>query len=106
MKEKNRTKLICVIITASTCVASVFIGEKTEHITINNNIKSATGDVNNVEDLIKKYEKAMESNSKLSEQNENLKEENYNLQYDISDSITAEVKSPSIIVDGMKSSQN
>ena len=106
MKEKNRTKLTCVIITASTCVASAFIGEKTEHITINNNIKSATGDVNNVEDLIKKYEKAMESNSKLSEQNENLKEENYNLQYDISDSITAEVKSPSIIVDGMKSSQN
>lgn len=106
MKEKNRTKLICVIITASTCVTSAFIGEKTEHITINNNIKSATGDVNNVEDLIKKYEKAMESNSKLSEQNENLKEENDNLQYDISDSITAEVKSPSIIVDGMKSRQN
>lgn len=106
MKEKNRTKLICVIITALTCVTSAFIGEKTEHITINNNIKSATGDVNNVEDLIKKYEKAMESNSKLSEQNENLKEENDNLQYDISDSITAEVKSPSIIVDGMKSRQN
>ena len=59
-----------------------------------------------MDDLIKKYENAMESNSKLAEQNENLKEENDNLQYDISDSITAEVKSPSIIVDGMKSSQN
>lgn len=106
MKEKNRIKLICVIITASTSVASAFVGGKKEHITINNNIKSATSDVNNVDDLIKKYEKAMESNSKLAEQNKNLKEENDNLQSDISDSITAEVKSPSIIVDGMKSSQN
>ena len=106
MKEKNRIKLICVIITASASVVSAFVGGKKEHITINNNIKSATSDVNNVDDLIKKYENVMESNSKLAEQNENLKEENDNLQYDISDSITAEVKSPSIIVDGMKSSQN
>ena len=106
MKEKNRTKIICAIITAAVGVVSAFAGEKNEHITINNNIKSSTGDISNVDDLIKKYESIKENNSELSEQNENLKEENENLQYDLSDSITAEVKSPSVIIDGMKSSQN
>lgn len=111
MKEKSKVSIVNTIIGALITgvigwMGGTRYGEKETYVEVNNYIQSATSEADDYKSLVNKYDKTIKTNSKLEKENKNLSEENALLQDEISDSVTADIKSPSVVIDGMKSEQN
>lgn len=107
MKEKNRTSIICAVVPAVIALVGTLIaGGKGASVIINNNIKTATGNINSVDSLIKQYEKVIDEKSKLTDDYESVIAENTELKGKLIHDTSADIKSPTVVIDGMKSDQN
>lgn len=108
MKEKSKESIVNAAISAVITglitgaigmISGINYGEKETYVEVNNYIKSATSDVDDYKSLVNKYDETIKINSEL-------EEENSSLQSELSDVVTADIKSPSVVIDGMKSDQN
>lgn len=108
MKEKSKESIVNAAISAVITglitgaigrISGIDYGEKETYVEVNNYIKSATSDVDDYKSLVNKYDETIKINSELEEENSSLKSE-------LSDVVTADIKSPSVVIDGMKSDQN
>lgn len=108
MKEKSKESIVNAAISAVITglitgaigrISGIDYGEKETYVEVNNYIKSATSDVDDYKSLVNKYDETIKINSEL-------EEENSSLQSELSDVVTADIKSPSVVIDGMKSDQN